>query len=225
VEFFNDQALSMDEISYKCLYKSQPIEREGLLCTEDDIRRYLTLPLGEPDAILSICDTKDKGTDFLFLPVLYQYGEDYYCPDCICDDNSDYGVQYENCANILVGHKVQQCQFESNNGGSRVAFEVNQLVIQKHGRCNITSQTTTSNKETKIIVNADWVKKHVLFKDKSLYTPRDNYGVMMAFLLSYSLKGKNEHDDVWDGFAQFALFVTNMFGAKAEVVDRRSLGI
>lgn len=225
VEFFNDQALSMDDISYNCLYKSQPIEREGLLCTEDDIRRYLTMPLGEPDAILSICDTKDKGTDFLFLPVLYQYGDDYYCPDCLCDDDADYGHQYENCANILVNHKVQQCQFESNNGGSRVAYEVNKLVEEKHGRCNITSQVSTANKETKIIVNADWVKKHVLFKDKSLYTPKEHYGRMMAFLLSYSVKGKNEHDDVWDGFAMFALFVTNMFGVKTEVIDRRSLGI
>lgn len=225
VEFFNDQALSMDDISYKCLYKSQPIEREGLLYTDDDLRRYLTLPIQEPDAIIGICDTKDKGTDYLFLPVLYQYGEDYYCEDCVCDDNSDYGVQYENCAKIIVNHKMQQCQFESNNGGSRVAYEVNKLVEEKGGRCNITSQVTTSNKETKIIVNADWVKKHVLFKDKSMYKPKDNYGVMMSFLLSYSVKGKNEHDDVPDGFAQLALFTTNMYGTKATVEDRRQYGI
>ena len=71
---------------------------------------------------IGICDTKDKGTDYLFLPAVYQYGEDYYCVDCVCDDNSDYGVQYENCANIIANHKMQQCQFESNNGGSRVAL-------------------------------------------------------------------------------------------------------
>ncbi len=225
VEFFNDQALSMDDISYKCLYKNEPIEREGLLYNDDDLRRYLTLPIQEPDAIIGICDTKDKGTDYLFLPVLYQYGEDYYCEDCVFDDNSDYGVQYENCAKIIVNHKMQQCQFESNNGGSRVAYEVNKLVEEKGGRCNITSQVTTSNKETKIIVNADWVKKHVLFKDKSMYKPKENYGVMMSFLLSYSVKGKNEHDDVPDGFAQLALFTTNMYGTKATIIDRRSLGI
>lgn len=225
VKFFNDQALSMDEISYNCLYKGQPVEREGLLYHDDDIRRYLALPLREPDAILGICDTKDKGTDYLFLPALYQYGEDYYCTDCICDDNSDYGVQYENCANIIINHKMQQCRFESNNGGSRVAYEVNKLVEQKGGRCNITSQVTTGNKETKIIVNADWIKKHVLFKDKSLYTSKSHYGKMMQFLLSYSAKGKNDHDDVPDGFAMFALFVTDMFSVKTTIIDRRLLGI
>lgn len=220
VAFFNDQALAMDDISYKCLYKSQPIEREGLLYHEDELRRYLALPLGEPDALLGICDTKDKGTDYMFLPCVAQYGNDYYCLDCICDDNSDYGVQYERCSQIIVDNKLQQCQFESNNGGSRVGYEVNKLVEQKNGRCNITTKFTDSNKETKIIVNADWVKKHVLFKDSSLYNAKSDYGIMMSFLLSYSVKGKNIHDDVPDGWAQFALFTQNMGGAKVTAFQR-----
>ena len=220
VAFFNDQALAMDDISYKCLYKSQPIEREGLLYHEDELRRYLALPLGEPDALLGICDTKDKGSDYMFLPCVAQYGNDYYCLDCICDDNSDYGVQYERCSQIIVDNKLQQCQFESNNGGSRVGYEVNKSVEQKNSRCNITTKFTDSNKETKIIVNADWVKKHVLFKDSSLYKAKSDYGVMMSFLLSYSVKGKNIHDDVPDGWAQFALFTQDMGGGKVTVFRR-----
>lgn len=47
-EFFEDQQLLMDEISYRCLYKQEPIEREGLLFPDDKIRRYLNLPHGEP---------------------------------------------------------------------------------------------------------------------------------------------------------------------------------
>lgn len=220
VAFFADQELSMDDISYKCLYKSQPIEREGLLYHEDDLRRYLSVPDREPDALLGICDTKDKGTDYMFLPCVAQYGSDYYCLDCICDDNADYGVQYERCANIIVENNLQQCEFESNNGGSRVGYEVNKLVEAKGGRCNITTKYTESNKETKIIVNADWVKKHVLFKDKSLYSPKDDYGVMMGWLLSYSVKGKNPHDDVPDGWANFALYAQNICGAEVKVVRR-----
>ena len=53
---------------------------------------------------------------------------------------------------------MQQCEFESNNGGTRVAYEVAKIVDERGGRCNITDKTTSSNKETKIIVNADWVK-------------------------------------------------------------------
>jgi len=167
VEFFKDQELLMDDISYKCLYKNEPIEREGLLYHEEDLRRYDSLPLREPDAIWGICDVKNKGTDFMFMPACLQYDEDYYCVDCICDDNTDFGVQYERLSNLIVDTNMQQCEFESNNGGDRVHYDVSQKVAQKGGRCNITSKFTETNKETRIIVNADWVKKHVLFKDKS----------------------------------------------------------
>lgn len=219
VEFFNDQALAMDEISYNCLYKSKPIEREGLLYTEEELRRFLGLPIAEPDAIIGICDTKNKGTDYYFLPCMYQYGADFYLVDCICSDNSNYGVQYENSANLIINHNMQQCEFETNNGGDRVSYEVAKLVDERGGRCNITDKFNTANKETKIIVNADWVKKHVLFKDKSMYRAKEDYGVMMSFLLSYTVKGKNAHDDVPDGLASFALYVTNGIPVKAKIIN------
>ena len=217
--FFEDIEKSMDDVSYKCLYKNEPIEREGLLYHEDELRRYLTLPVGEPDAIIGICDTKNKGTDFLFLPVAYMFGTDCYIENCICDDNSDYGVQYERCSNIIVEHKMQKCEFESNNGGDRIALEVSKKVEEKGGRCSISTKYTSANKETKIIVNADWVKKHCLFKGKELYKTKDDYGKMMAFLLSYSVAGKNSHDDVPDGLAQLALFIDAGIGAAASYID------
>lgn len=225
VKFFHDQELTMDEISYKCLYKSEPIEREGLLYTDEELRRFITLPLGEPDAILGICDTKNTGTDSMFLPCMLKYGNDYYLTACVCDDNTNYGVQYEKTSDLIVDNKMQQCQFESNNGGDRVALEVSKLVEEKGGVCNITTKYTESNKETKIIVNADWVKKHVLFKARTEYSPKSDYGKMMGFLLSYSVRGKNPHDDVPDGLASFALFVQNLIGATVKTYSRASLGI
>lgn len=208
VEFFHDQELAMDEISYNCLYKNKPVEREGLLYHEDDIRRFSSLPLREPDAILGVCDVKNKGTDFMFLPCFYQYDDDYYLVDCVCDDDTDYGVQYEKLSNIIIDHNMQQCEFESNSGGDRVSYEVNNLVTEKGGRCNITDRPTETNKETRIIVNADWVKKHILFRNKDDYTPKSDYGIMMSWLFLYSVVGKNEHDDVPDGLANFCLYVT-----------------
>ena len=220
VGFFHDKELGMDDISYKCLYKNEPIEREGLLYHDDDIRRFVSMPVREPDAILGICDVKNKGTDFMFLPCMYQYDSDFYLVDCICDDNTDYGVQYERLSNIIVEHNMQQCEFESNSGGDRVSYEVNKLVEEKGGRCNITDKPTETNKETRIIVNADWVKKHVLFRDKENYKPKDDYGTMMWWLMTYSVVGKNEHDDVPDGLANFALYVTKpQRAAKAEAVQ------
>lgn len=208
VAFFHDQELAMDDISYRCLYKNEPIEREGLLYHEDDIRRYLTLPNREPDAIWSIADTKQKGTDYFAQPVFLQYGDDYYMDDVMCDNGADYEVQYQRSTDILLRNKVQACQFESNAGGDRVAEEVNKRIKDAGGYCNITQQYTTQNKETKIIVYAPWVKEHVLFKDKSLYKANEDYGVFMGMVLSHSVSGKVLHDDPVDVLASFAKWKT-----------------
>ena len=59
--------LPMDDASWRALYMNEPIEREGLLYAEDELRRYFELPDGEPDGVVSICDTKDKGKDYSFV--------------------------------------------------------------------------------------------------------------------------------------------------------------
>jgi hypothetical protein len=209
VAFFEDQQLLMDEISYRCLYKQEPIEREGLLFPEEKIRRYLNLPHGEPEIITGQCDTKGKGTDFFVLPVLQKYGEDYYCVDAVCDNTADYEMQYENAANVLVNNKVQECEFERNAGGDRVAMEVNKRVESKGWICNITDTPTETNKEARIFQCSNWILQHVIFKDPSLYKPNEPYGVMMSLLKRYSVSGKKQLDDVPDVFSNFALRITN----------------
>lgn len=208
-EFFEDQQLLMDDISYRCLYKQEPIEREGLLFPEDKIRRYLNLPHGEPEIVTGQCDTKGKGTDYFVLPVLQKYGEDYYCVDCVCDNTADYEMQYENAANVLANNKVQECEFERNAGGDRVAMEVNKRVEKKGWICNITDTPTETNKEARIFQCSNWILQHVIFKDQSLYKPNEPYGVMMSLLKRYSVSGKKQLDDVPDVFSNFALRVTN----------------
>ena len=207
-EFFADQQLLMDEISYRCLYKQEPIEREGLLFPDDKIRRYLNLPHGEPEIITGQCDTKGKGTDYFVLPVLQKYGDDYYCVDCVCDNTADYEAQYRNAAGVLVNNKVQECEFERNAGGDRVAMEVNKRVESVGWICNITDTPTETNKEARIFQCSNWILQHIIFKDSSLYKPNEPYGVMMSLLKQYSVSGKKQLDDVPDVFSNFALRIT-----------------
>ena len=210
VSFFEDQQLLMDEISYKCLYKQEPIEREGLLFPDDKIRRYLNLPHGTPELITAQCDTKGKGTDYFVLPVLQKYGDDYYCVDAVCDNTADYETQYENAANILVNNEVQECEFERNAGGDRVAMEVNKRVESKGWICNITDTPTETNKEARIFQCSSWILQHVIFKDQSKYKPNEPYGIMMSLLKQYSVSGKKQLDDVPDVFSNFAIRITSV---------------
>ena len=77
-KYFMDAKESMDDLSFKCLYQQQPIEREGLLFPTDELRRFffnreqvpekqtefIIMPERTPDAIWAVCDTKDTGADF-----------------------------------------------------------------------------------------------------------------------------------------------------------------
>ena len=217
VAFFHDQELMMDEVSYKCLYKNEPIEREGLLYHDEDFERYYELPDREPDAILGICDTKDRGTDFCFLPIFYQYGDKYYWEDCAYD-NGAIEIVDELCASVIIKHNPHSVQFESNSAGGRTADAINDKIKGKC-RTRITKKFTTQNKETKIIVNSGWVKEHVLIKDKSMYTPKSPYGKAVAALMAYTVAGKNPTDDVPDGMGMFAEYVAKPKTPSAQIIN------
>lgn len=218
-EFYHDMRDTMDDASWRALYMNQPIEREGLLYAEDELRRYFELPEGEADGVISICDTKDKGKDYAFMPVAYIYGNDYYIEDCICDNGLPDIVE-PRIVNCLLQNKVQMSRFEHNNAGGRIAKDIQEEVKNKGGITKITTKFTTSNKETKIIMNSAWVKEHCLFKDKSLYKKKEDYGKMIDMLCSYTMAGKNKHDDVPDGMAMLSEYAQSFTRNKVEIFNR-----
>lgn len=218
-DFYRKQRDIMDPASWKALYMNQPIEREGLLYDADELRRFFELPDRQPDAIIGVCDTKDKGTDYAVLPVAYVYGRDYYIADCICDNGLPDVVDVR-LSDILIQNKVNQCRFESNSAGGRVAQKIQEDVKRRNGITHITTKYTTANKETKIIVNSAFVKEHFLFKDETMYKRNSDYGKMMDMLCSYTMAGKNRHDDVPDAMAMLAEYAQSLNAAKVEIFNR-----
>ena len=217
--YFVDMRNTLDDASWRALYMNQPIEREGLLYQEDELRRYFELPEGEPDAIYSVCDTKDKGTDYAVCPIAYQYGNDYYIVDVVCDNNRPEAVE-PRIENLLVKWKPHLAQFESNSAGGRVAKDIQEHIKSRGCRTKITTKYTTTNKETKIITNSPFVKERFLFKDESLYEPKSDYGRMINMLCSYTMAGKNKHDDVPDALSMLSQFVQNLATPKIEIFQR-----
>lgn len=218
-EFYREQREIMDNASWRALYMNEPIEREGLLYDADELRRYFDLPLQHPDAIIGVCDTKDRGKDYAFLPVAYVYGQDYYIQDCICD-NSLPNIVDARLTELLLRNKVQMCRFESNSAGGRIAEKIQKDIKTKKGITRITTKFTSENKETKIIVNSAWVKEHCLFKDDSIIKKNSDYGRMMDMLCSYTVMGKNKHDDVPDGMAMLSEYAQSFMNGKVEVFQR-----
>ena len=218
-KFYHEQREIMEDASWRALYLNQPIEREGLLYAEEELRRYFELPDGEPDAILSVCDTKDRGKDYCAMPIVYQYGNDFYVEKIICDNNNPEIVETRLVMEMMA-HKVQLSRFESNSAGGRVAQKVQEQIKAKGGHTKITTKYTTSNKETKIIVNSPWIKEHCLFKDDTVIGTDKEYRRAIQFLCSYTMAGKNKNDDVPDAFAQLSEFIQSLSGSKVSVFQR-----
>lgn len=217
--FYREQRDVMDDVSWRALYMNQPIEREGQLYNEEELRRYFELPDGNPDAIISVCDTKDKGSDYCVMPIAYQYGNDFYIEDVVCD-NSNPEIVEAQLVSKLVQHKVQMSQFESNSAGGRVAEKVQAEVKAKGGITKITTKFTTAHKDTKIVVNSPFCKERMLFKDSSVIKKDKVYRRMLNFLCGYTMAGKNKYDDVPDAFAMLAEYIQKLEGNKAEIFRR-----
>lgn len=218
-QMLREQRDIMDEVSWRALFMNEPIEREGLLYHEDELRRYFELPDSEPDAVIAVCDTKDRGSDYCVLPVAYVYGNDYYIHDCICDNGNPEIIDVR-IWQTLVNNHVQMARFESNSAGGRVAKDAQTAVNEHGGICKITTKFTTANKETKIVTNSPFVKEHFLFKDKSLFKPNTDYGKMMTMLCGYTMAGKNKHDDVPDAMAMLSDYAQSFGRQEVRVFNR-----
>ena len=218
-QFYHEQRDIMDDVNWRALYMNQPIEREGLLYSEDELRRYFELPDAEPDAILAVCDPKDKGSDYCVMPVAYQYGPNFYIDAVICD-NSNPKVVEPRLANLLTSRGVHMARFESNQAGGRVAENVQKMVKDAGGKTKITTKYTTANKDTKIIVNSPWVIEHCLFKDNSTIGSDKEYRRFLQFLCGYTMAGRNKYDDVPDAMAMLSEYIQSFALNKVEIVKR-----
>ncbi len=217
-EFYREQRDVMEDSMWRALYMNQPIEREGLLYDANLLRRYFELPDREPDAILCVCDTKDRGTDYCVMPIAYQYGQDYFIEDVVCD-NSNPEIVEPRLAEKCVKHKVHMGRFESNSAGGRVAQSVQDMIKAQGGRTKLTTKFTTQQKETKIIMASPFVKEHFVFKDDSVVKDKE-YRRFMNFLCSYTMAGRNKHDDVPDAIAMLADYVQSFALGQVQVFAR-----
>jgi predicted phage terminase large subunit-like protein len=153
------------------------------------------------------------------LPIAYIYGEDVFIEDCVFDNSTPEHTKPQ-CAKKLVDHKVSVATFESNAAGTYYARDVEKLVKSLGGKCSIRTKRTVMNKQTRIEMASDGILKHFYFKDKSLYKPSSQYGMMMRELVTYTRTGKVPHDDSPDGLSLLENEIRNLVGNQVTVFKR-----
>jgi predicted phage terminase large subunit-like protein len=155
----------------------------------------------KPDGIIGFTDTADRGEDHLCSVTGRRYGDYTYITDVVFSQD---GVEI---TEPLVAQKIIDTKedieiIEANNGGSSFARNVRKLVKPKW-KCSIVDEHETTNKETRILMNAGYVKEYFYFR--SDYEPGSDYDKFMRALTSYVKIGKNKHDDAPDGVTGLAI--------------------
>ena len=219
-QYFRDQREMLSAEQFESEFQQQPFEAKGILFPEASLNRYFELPVDrEPDSIIAVCDTADKGADYCSMPIAAVYGDEVYIVDVVFDDSPPEVTKPE-CAKALMDNLVVAGTFESNNAGTYFARDVQQILTDQKYVCNIRTKRTISNKQTRIEFASDNIIKHFYFKDPSLYARNSQYAMFMKQVTTYTRSGKVPHDDAPDSLSLLENELRGLVGAKVEVFKR-----
>ena len=219
-QYFRDQREMLSAEQFESEFQQQPFEAKGILFPEASLNRYFELPVDrEPDSIIAVCDTADKGADYCAMPIAAVYGDEVYIVDVVFDDSPPEVTKPE-CAKALMDNLVVAGTFESNNAGTYFARDVQQILTDRKYVCNIRTKRTISNKQTRIEFASDNIIKHFYFKDPSLYARNSQYAMFMKQVTTYTRSGKVPHDDAPDSLSLLENELRGLVGAKVEVFKR-----
>lgn len=219
-QYFRDQRDMLSAEQFESEFQQQPFEAKGLLFPEGSLNRYFELPVDmDPDAIIGVCDTADKGEDYTSMPIAAVYGSEVYIIDVVFDDAPPEITKPE-CAKAIIDNRIIAVTFEANNAGQYYARDVQQLLTGQGYNCSIRTKRTISNKQTRIEFASDTILKNFYFKDQSLYDRSSQYGQFMRQLTTYTRSGKVVHDDAPDSLSLLENELRTLYGGKIEVMKR-----
>lgn len=207
-----------DMASWYAQYQQEPIERYGAVFNSEHMRFYNgVLPEEEPYRICAACDVALGGEDYLASAVAYMYEDGSIYIDDVVFDNSEKKITKPKVANMFIDNDVGSAFFEANQGGEGYKDEIEELLKKKGRKINLRSEYAPTNmrKEQRIWDKAGSIREFY-FRDVGCRS--HEYRKFMTNLYSFTVTGKNKHDDAADCLASLAYFIEgNWSMAKIEV--------
>lgn len=214
-----------DMASWLAQYCGTPIERDGAVFSPDDLRFYNgVLPDATPDRVFMAIDPAWGGGDFCAGPVCYQFDNDLYVVDVVYSDK-EKNVTQPLIVEKVIKHGVQAVSIEATKMTASYAEGVHEALNERGQRVNVqrsTSHFTGNGKEQRIFDKAPDIRTHMIFLEEGRRSKE--YELFMQNVYSFSINGKNKHDDAPDSLAmavEKAFFVVPV----AEIVQRSRYGV
>ena len=206
-----------DTASWLAQYQGTPIERDGAVFSPDELRYYNgELPKGDPDRVFMVVDPAWGGGDFVASPIIYQYGDDLFIQDVIYD-NSDKSVTQPRIARAAIDHKVSAIYVEGTKMTSSYGEGIEEILSKKNHKVNLQTTTkhfTGTGKEQRIFDKAPDIRERMVFRRKRV----KEYELFMQNVFSFTVNGKNKHDDAPDSLA---MAISYAFMDSSVVVRKR----
>ena len=200
-ESFATKSKEMNPDIVMANYQQEPMDIKGRLYRDFNTYKQEEMNLKPGELVYAVTDTADKGTDYLCSYVYVERDGIAYVLDAIMTD-SPMEVTEQLVSTMFDKWGVAVAFTEANNGGRLFARNVRRLMKKK--ACVFIDKVQTANKEARIIESSGWVQQYVWFPMgwhafwPELYTQ----------IMSYNVKGKNEHDDGVDALAYVFMMCT-----------------
>ena len=203
-EFYQQRRASFernnDTASWLAQYMGTPIERDGAVFAPDDFRYYNGIyPDADADRVFMVVDPSWGGGDFVAAPIIHQYGNDLYIADVIYN-NGEKDITQAEIVSKAIKHQVSAIYVEGNKMTASYGEGVEEGLKAKGYSCNVqisTKHFTGTGKEQRIFDKAPDIREKMIFLQK-----RDKeYEQFMQNVFSFTMNGKNKHDDAPDSLA------------------------
>jgi len=200
-DYYRKERNLVTEETWASEFQQEPFEAKGRMFPPDKLNYFTELPVDrEPDAIMSACDSADKGEDSCAMPIAYVYGNEVFIVDVVFDNS---GVEHTKpeCANKLIEHNVKTVTFESNSAGGYFGRDVMKLVEERGGRCSARYKYNCANKITRMENARDNIIRDYYFLDRTKQDRGSQYWRFFKELTTMTRSGKVKHDDAPDSLA------------------------
>ncbi len=209
-----------DMASWEAQYMGKPIERSGALFDPADMRYYNgNLPDEEPVRIFMAVDPAFGGGGFAAAPICYQYEDGRVFVHDVVYSDADKKITQPLIVSKVIKHKVQAADFETTKSTAAYKEKIEEMLRDKGYKLNITSHSAPTNvaKEIRIRDKAPEIRE-LYFLESGKRSKE--YELFMQNVFSFSITGKNKHDDAPDSLAQAVDMITGMKTAVIEIGKR-----
>lgn len=208
-----------DMASWFAQCQQEPIEREGAVFNPEHMNFYNgVLPNEEPLKVVAACDVALGGGDYLSMPIAYVYEDGSVYIHDVVYDNSEKEITQPLVINALIQNNVTSAFFEANAGGEGYKDDIDRMLKEKGVSINLESKFAQQmilptgrsaakskvRKEQRIWDSAGDIRRFIFRQsgDQSAM-----YRKFMNNVYSFTVNGKNLHDDAPDSLASLNVFL------------------